>query len=232
MSPASKRVPREQCGIYPRQVCKKVTKLVPQLIGKEYCQKNPAEICQLKFNSSSSRHGHSLQPVVQRYCLTRPEPEPRYSDQELGGTSGDTTTSLPDTTETELEKDFETTTLSSLETTTTEQPTTLQDVDEMTTKREISNTTPTDEETLNMNDDTITTNSSEKEGRRIEDNQPRRNVIELKDVLKNYDNFKEEILSKNANPEKVEGVLRPIKPTILRRPTSSPLTEETTVRGR
>ena len=102
----------------------------------------------------------------------------------------------------------------------------------MTTKREISNTTPTDEETLNMNDDTITTNSSEKEGRRIEDNQPRRNVIELKDVLKNYDNFKEEILSKNATPEKVEGVLRPIKPTILRRPTSSPLTAETTVRGR
>ena len=156
--------------------------------------------------------------MVQRYCLTRPEPEPRYSDQELGGTSGDTTTSLPDTTETELENDFETTTLSSLETTTTEQPTTLQDVDEMTTNREISSTTPTD--------------GSEKEGRRIEDNQPRRNVIELKDVLKNYDNFKEEILSKNANPEKVEGVLRPIKPTILRRPTSSPLTAETTVRGR
>ena len=228
MSPASKRVPREQCGIYPRQVCKKVTKLVPQLIGKEYCQKNPAEICQLKFNSSSSRQGHSLQPVVQRYCLTRPEPEPRYSGQELGGTSGDTTTSVPDTTETELENDFETTTLRSLETTTMEQPTTFQDVDEMTTERDISDTTPTDEETLN-NDDT---NSSEKEGRRIEDDQPRRNVIELKDVLKNYDNFKEEIISKNRNPEKKDGVLRPIKPTILRRPTSSPLTVETTVRGR
>ena len=69
ITPATKRVPKEQCGIHPRKVCKKVTKMVPQLIARDYCQKNPAEVCQLKFNKTKESSRSSLQPVVQRYCL-------------------------------------------------------------------------------------------------------------------------------------------------------------------
>ena len=60
-------------------------------------------------------------------------------------------------------------------------------------------------------------------------------IIKLKDVLKNYNNFKNEIISKNLNrADKDDGVLKPIKPSILRRRTSpspTPVPAWTTLRG-
>ena len=203
-----------------------MAKLVPKLIAQEYCQKNPEEICQLKFSSSSPSEQPSLQPVVQRYCLQQPhqsQPEPRKIDVEpprvqniesqhltegrettTEAESDQTTTSTPILADTESEFDLEkTTTLTTFET--TEQTTIFYQENTDVTTQDVTTATPGEEETtVNF--------SQEKQARRFEEDQPRRNNIALKDVLKNYDDFKNEIVSQNG---KKEGVLKPVDQTIL-----------------
>ena len=143
--------------------------------------------------------------------MTQQDQAPRNIDHDQ--MTDETTTSQPNLDDTELEKTLQT----------TEQPTTFQSENiEISTQSDLPATT------LNIMD--IDT-SREKQGRRIEDDQQRRNTIELKDVLKNYDNFRKEIISKKPNHEKKDGVLKPIIPTILRRATT-PIPEGTTMRGR
>ena len=212
ISPTTKRVPKEQCGIYPRKVCKKVTKMIPQLIAKDYCQKNPAEKCELKFNKTKESAQPSLHPVVQRYCLDQKQSkvQPRKLDVTTGFQSiatqvkqkkGTTTERRNYRTTTSGTPQFEETTFNTLEVT------------------EESATT----ETTTPGDTTELT-----------DNSP--GFIKLKDVLKNYNNFKNEIISKNLNrADKDDGVLKPIKPSILTRRTSPsptpPVPAWTTLQG-
>ena len=75
------------------------------------------------------------------------------------------------------------------------------------TEQSVTTETTTSEDTTELNDD------------HTDENNP--GIIKLKDVLKNYNNFKNEIISKKlSRADKDEGVLKPIKPSILRRRTS------------
>ena len=118
--------------------------------------------------------------------------------------SDQTTTSPLILADTESEFDLEkTTTLTTFET--TEQTTIFQQENTEVTTQDVTTATPGEEETtVNF--------SQEKQARRFEEDQPRRNNIALKDVLKNYDDFKNEIVSQNG---KKEGVLKPVDQTIL-----------------
>ena len=118
--------------------------------------------------------------------------------------SDEITTSPPILADTELEFDLEkTTTLTTFET--TEQTTIFYQENTDVTTQDVTTATPGEEETT-------VTFSPEKQARRFEEDQPRRNNIALKNVLKNYDDFKNEIVSQNG---KKEGVLKPVDQTIL-----------------
>ena len=213
ISPTTKRVPKEQCGIYPRKVCKKVTKMIPQLIAKDYCQKNPAEMCQLKFNKTKESAQPSLQPVVQRYCLdqSKSKLQPRKLDVTTGFQNIGTQQVKQKKGTTTERRNYQTTTSG---TTQSEETTTFNTLD--VTEQSATTETITSEDTTELAE----TNPG---------------IIKLKDVLKNYNNFKNEIISKNLNRAgKDDGVLKPIKPSILRRRTSPPptlLPAWTTLRG-
>ena len=202
-SPATKRVPREQCGIYPRKVCKKVTKMIPTLIAKDYCQKNPAEVCQLKFNKTKESAQPSLQPVVQRYCLdqSKMKVQPRKLDDGPSGFQKIETQEVEQKKETTTEtENYQTTTSGTTELEETTTFNTLEATEQFVT-------TETSEDTTELTDDYTEENIMP--------------TIKLKDVLKNYNNFKNEIISKNLNrSDKDDGVLKPIQPSILRTRTS------------
>ena len=205
-SPATKRVPKEQCGIYPRKICKKVTKMIPKLIAKDYCQKSPAEACQLKFNKTKESSQSSLQPVVQRYCLEQNQykVQPRKLDDVPTGFQNIETQQVKEKKGTTAETENYQTTASG--TTELEETTTL-------------NTLEANEQSVSTETSTTSEDTTELNDYHTDENNP--GIIKLKDVLKNYNNFKNEIISKKlSRADKDEGVLKPIKPSILRRRTS------------
>ena len=212
ISPTTKRVPKEQCGIYPRKVCKKVTKMIPQLIAKDYCQKNPAEDCQLKFNKTKESSQSSLHPVVQRYCLvqSKSKVQPRKLDVTTGIQNIETQRVKQKKGTTTETKNYQTTT---------------------------SGTTQFEETTFNtlevLEESATTETTTSDDTTEMAKNKP--DIIKLKDVLKNYNNFKNEIITKNLNrADKDDGVLKPIKPSILRRrttPSPTLVPAWTTLRG-
>ena len=69
--------PEERCDLEPQQVCKQVTKLVPQLRPAKECVQVPKEVC------ATSRVNPSIQivPYIQKWCFKEDQvpPAPKCS---------------------------------------------------------------------------------------------------------------------------------------------------------
>ena len=119
---------------------------------------------------------------------------------------------------TELE---ETTTSSILEVTEQYDTTVTTETTTETNTESITETTSESITETTLSDDTTEQSEDHTETSSIQSCEDSSCIIKLKDVLKNYNNFKNEIISKNLNRvDKDDGILKPIKPSILSRRTS------------
>lgn len=182
-------------------MCKKITKLVPSLREKDYCAKNPAEVCQLKFNKSPS--SPRLQPIVQKYCVPQSALVRTISEEvttTVANSNGEETTTVEGFTETTTDSNIEETTT---QIATTQIAVEIEEIEEVTEeKKEVS----------------------KKQSKRLDlgsDNIPSIN----QNVLNNYDNYKNQILNSYKNQtEKQTGLLKPIKPSLFKQSTTTEAT--------
>ena len=168
-----------------------------------------------------------MHPIVQKYCLDKAGSYDSFEQNDEDITEKPiitTDSSLDVVTEIETETETfmtiiseETTTTTNIEETTFAEETANSESEETTTSNNISDHDEEDADEANVEEDC----NRKKQSRNIDHNQTPISGLS-QNVIKNYDNYKNKILSDyeaHTTKTPMSGVLKPIKPSILKLPS-------------